>query len=160
MLFYSFAYNQLALIFWILKIWNSDFYFFVFFLLCLPLPTPQWTNYIHGWQDRWVVLKNNTLSYYKSEDETEYGCRGSICLSKAVITVSSSFSSFSKGSESITCLSGTVYVNEGKETKGRVLPLWSIYPNTYSSSYFVVAFCVSTWYFIFSENWDWYLISY
>lgn len=48
----------------------------------------KWTNYIHGWQDRWVVLKNNTLSYYKSEDETEYGCRGSICLSKAVITVS------------------------------------------------------------------------
>lgn len=48
----------------------------------------QWTNYIHGWQDRWVVLKNNTLSYYKSEDEREYGCRGSLCLSKAVITVS------------------------------------------------------------------------
>ncbi|XP_074388138.1 ceramide transfer protein-like isoform X2 [Zonotrichia albicollis] len=46
----------------------------------------RWTNYIHGWQDRWVVLKSNTLSYYKSEDETEYGCRGSICLSKAVIT--------------------------------------------------------------------------
>nr|XP_045249811.1 ceramide transfer protein isoform X6 [Macaca fascicularis] len=46
----------------------------------------KWTNYIHGWQDRWVVLKNNALSYYKSEDETEYGCRGSICLSKAVIT--------------------------------------------------------------------------
>lgn len=48
----------------------------------------QWTNYIHGWQDRWVVLKNNTLSYYKSQDETEYGCRGSLCLTKAVITVS------------------------------------------------------------------------
>ncbi|KAM9694187.1 ceramide transfer protein isoform 2-T2 [Trichechus inunguis] len=46
----------------------------------------KWTNYIHGWQDRWVVLKTNALSYYKSEDETEYGCRGSICLSKAVIT--------------------------------------------------------------------------
>ncbi|XP_070819796.1 ceramide transfer protein-like isoform X3 [Chaetodon auriga] len=46
----------------------------------------KWTNYIHGWQDRWVVLKNNTLSYYKSEDEREYGCRGSLCLSKAVIT--------------------------------------------------------------------------
>ncbi|KAI5088225.1 collagen type IV alpha-3-binding protein isoform 1, partial [Silurus meridionalis] len=45
----------------------------------------QWTNYIHGWQDRWVVLKNNTLSYYKSEHEREYGCRGSLCLSKAVI---------------------------------------------------------------------------
>lgn len=51
----------------------------------------QWTNYIHGWQDRWVVLKNNTLSYYKSQDETEYGCRGSLCLSKAVITVSTAF---------------------------------------------------------------------
>uniref|UniRef100_A0A674EUQ8 Ceramide transporter 1a n=1 Tax=Salmo trutta TaxID=8032 RepID=A0A674EUQ8_SALTR len=32
------------------------------------------------------MLKNNTLSYYKSEDEREYGCRGSLCLSKAVIT--------------------------------------------------------------------------
>uniref|UniRef100_A0A8B9NIK8 PH domain-containing protein n=1 Tax=Accipiter nisus TaxID=211598 RepID=A0A8B9NIK8_9AVES len=52
------------------------------------VPGILWTNYIHGWQDRWVVLKSNTLSYYKSEDETEYGCRGSICLSKAVITVS------------------------------------------------------------------------
>ncbi|KTG40609.1 hypothetical protein cypCar_00012587 [Cyprinus carpio] len=48
----------------------------------------KWTNYIHGWQDRWVMLKNNTLSYYKSQDEREYGCRGSLCLSKAVITVS------------------------------------------------------------------------
>uniref|UniRef100_A0A4W5PUX9 Sesquipedalian n=1 Tax=Hucho hucho TaxID=62062 RepID=A0A4W5PUX9_9TELE len=46
----------------------------------------KWTNYIHGWQDRWVVLKNNTLSYYKSADEREYGCRGSLCLSKAIIT--------------------------------------------------------------------------
>ncbi|KAK7895918.1 hypothetical protein WMY93_021243 [Mugilogobius chulae] len=46
----------------------------------------KWTNYIHGWQDRWIVLKNNTLSYYKCQDETEYGCRGSLCLSKAVIT--------------------------------------------------------------------------
>ncbi|KAM9450965.1 ceramide transfer protein isoform 1-T1 [Clarias gariepinus] len=46
----------------------------------------KWTNYIHGWQDRWVVLRNNTLSYYKSQHEREYGCRGSLCLSKAVIT--------------------------------------------------------------------------
>ncbi|XP_027001418.1 ceramide transfer protein isoform X3 [Tachysurus fulvidraco] len=45
----------------------------------------KWTNYIHGWQDRWVVLKNNTLSYYKSEHEQEYGCRGSLCLNKAII---------------------------------------------------------------------------
>uniref|UniRef100_A0A8D3DG14 Ceramide transfer protein n=1 Tax=Scophthalmus maximus TaxID=52904 RepID=A0A8D3DG14_SCOMX len=57
----------------------------LFLVLCLSVCL-QWTNYIHGWQDRWVVLKNNTLSYYKSEDEREYGCRGSLCLSKAVIT--------------------------------------------------------------------------
>lgn len=56
-------------------------------LFCLFCLHPQWTNYIHGWQDRWVVLKNNTLSYYKSQDEREYGCRGSLCLSKAVIMV-------------------------------------------------------------------------
>uniref|UniRef100_A0A4W5PQ52 Ceramide transfer protein n=1 Tax=Hucho hucho TaxID=62062 RepID=A0A4W5PQ52_9TELE len=51
-----------------------------------PATHNKWTNYIHGWQDRWVVLKNNTLSYYKSADEREYGCRGSLCLSKAIIT--------------------------------------------------------------------------
>ncbi|KAJ3605262.1 hypothetical protein NHX12_027312 [Muraenolepis orangiensis] len=45
----------------------------------------KWTNYIHGWQDRWVSLRTNTLSYYKSQDEREFGCRGSLCLSKAVI---------------------------------------------------------------------------
>uniref|UniRef100_A0A8C7LBH2 Ceramide transfer protein n=1 Tax=Oncorhynchus kisutch TaxID=8019 RepID=A0A8C7LBH2_ONCKI len=56
-------------------------FFFKLYVLSL-----QWTNYIHGWQDRWVVLKNNTLSYYKSQDEREFGCRGSLCLSKAVIT--------------------------------------------------------------------------
>ncbi|XP_064296066.1 ceramide transfer protein-like isoform X2 [Phalacrocorax carbo] len=53
----------------------------------------KWTNYIHGWQDRWVVLKSNTLSYYKSEDETEYGCRGSIFLGKAVVTTESGYGS-------------------------------------------------------------------
>ncbi|KAG1957030.1 ceramide transfer protein isoform X2 [Pimephales promelas] len=45
----------------------------------------KWTNYIHGWQDRWIALKGNILSYYRSADEKEYGCRGSVCLSKAVI---------------------------------------------------------------------------
>uniref|UniRef100_A0A673LCY3 Ceramide transfer protein n=1 Tax=Sinocyclocheilus rhinocerous TaxID=307959 RepID=A0A673LCY3_9TELE len=46
----------------------------------------KWTNYIHGWQDRWIVLKGNILSYYRSADEKEFGCRGSVCLGKAVIT--------------------------------------------------------------------------
>ena len=45
----------------------------------------KWTNYIHGWQDRYVCCKNGTLSYYRSQNETEYGCRGSISLAKAAV---------------------------------------------------------------------------
>lgn len=45
----------------------------------------KWTNYIHGWQDRYIVLKNGTLSYYKNEQESNYGCRGALSLAKAVI---------------------------------------------------------------------------
>merc|ERR1712055_1137793 len=46
----------------------------------------KWTNYIHGWQDRYIVLKDGTLSYYKSEHDTTFGCRGAVSLTKAVIT--------------------------------------------------------------------------
>lgn len=45
----------------------------------------KWTNYIHGWQSRFIVLKDGTLSYYKSEHETGFGCRGAISLYKATI---------------------------------------------------------------------------
>ena len=48
----------------------------------------KWTNYIHGWQDRYIVLKDGTLSYYKSEDESAFGCRGAVSLNKVLITVS------------------------------------------------------------------------
>lgn len=70
----------------------------------------KWTNYIHGWQPRFIVLKDGTLSYYKrysgavqpqsdrwisiyafylfcSEFESDYGCRGAISLDKATIKV-------------------------------------------------------------------------
>lgn len=47
----------------------------------------KWTNYIHGWQDRYIVLKNGTISYYKSEQDAAVGCRGAVSLSKAVISV-------------------------------------------------------------------------
>jgi len=47
----------------------------------------KWTNYIHGWQTRYIVLEKGTLSYYKSKKETNVGCRGSISLFKAVIKV-------------------------------------------------------------------------
>ncbi|CAH1126664.1 unnamed protein product [Ceutorhynchus assimilis] len=45
----------------------------------------KWTNYIHGWQDRYIVLKHGTLSYYKSEHERGFGCRGALSLAKAVL---------------------------------------------------------------------------
>lgn len=48
----------------------------------------KWTNYIHGWQERYIVLKDGILSYYKSEDETAFGCRGAVSMNKANILVS------------------------------------------------------------------------
>jgi collagen type IV alpha-3-binding protein len=48
----------------------------------------KWTNYIHGWQNRYIVLKDGLLSYYKSEADSDLGCRGAISLHKATIKVS------------------------------------------------------------------------
>lgn len=45
----------------------------------------KWTNYIHGWQERWIELKDGTLAYYKSANETSFGCRGAITIHKATI---------------------------------------------------------------------------
>lgn len=48
----------------------------------------KWTNYIHGWQERYIVLKDGVLSYYKSPSETHYGCRGAIALKQSSVIVS------------------------------------------------------------------------
>ncbi|KAK7602137.1 hypothetical protein V9T40_009578 [Parthenolecanium corni] len=45
----------------------------------------KWTNPLYGWQKRWLVLKDGTLTYFKTEHETGYGCRGAISLYKAVL---------------------------------------------------------------------------
>ena len=47
----------------------------------------KWTNYIHGWQERFIVLKNGILSYYKNQLDTQYGCRGAITLKQSSIIV-------------------------------------------------------------------------
>jgi len=47
----------------------------------------KWTNYLHGWQLRYLVLRDGTLSYYKSEFDTGYGCRGSVSVAKAAVEV-------------------------------------------------------------------------
>ena len=36
---------------------------------------------ILGWQPRWFVLDNGILSYYRSEDDVNNGCKGSIKMS-------------------------------------------------------------------------------
>ncbi|GAB5566967.1 ceramide transfer protein isoform X1 [Prionailurus iriomotensis] len=92
----------------------------------------KWTNYIHGWQDRWVVLKNNTLSYYKSEDETEYGCRGSICLSKAVITLCDNELS--------------EILSRNKIIPGRICYLEKINPHDFDECRFDISVNDSVWY--------------
>ncbi|KAF2350862.1 Pleckstrin domain [Trinorchestia longiramus] len=45
----------------------------------------KWTNYIHGWQDRYFVLRDGTLSYYRSEGDASFGCRGSISVFRAIV---------------------------------------------------------------------------
>lgn len=47
----------------------------------------KWTNYIHGWQPRFIVFKDGTLSYYKSEEDSDFGCRGAISVFKATVKV-------------------------------------------------------------------------
>ena len=51
----------------------------------------KWTNYIHGWQDRWFILRDGTLAYFKSENELLLGCRGSIVIGPATVEVSLCF---------------------------------------------------------------------
>ncbi|XP_018575203.1 pleckstrin homology domain-containing family A member 3-like [Anoplophora glabripennis] len=48
----------------------------------------KWTNYWNGWQTRWFVLENGVLSYYKSQDEVNQGCKGSLKVQAFEINVS------------------------------------------------------------------------
>ena len=49
----------------------------------------KWTNYLHGWQDRFFNVSDGIMAYFKSEMDTNYGCRGSVSLQKATVTVRS-----------------------------------------------------------------------
>ena len=80
---------------------------------CFDLEAPyregllsKWTNYLHGWQERYFVVRNGILSYYKSEIDTQYGCRGSISLQKAKVMVS-----FHHGAaKSATCSANRIHI--------------------------------------------------
>ncbi|CAF0840962.1 unnamed protein product [Rotaria sp. Silwood1] len=45
----------------------------------------KWTNYLHGWQERYVILKNGFLNYYKNEYDIGVGCRGALSVKQALI---------------------------------------------------------------------------
>ncbi|KAJ8320200.1 hypothetical protein KUTeg_001787 [Tegillarca granosa] len=49
----------------------------------------KWTNYLSGWQPRWFILDNGVLSYYKSQEEVNNGCKGSLKMSVCDIAVHS-----------------------------------------------------------------------
>ncbi|CAF1108615.1 unnamed protein product [Adineta ricciae] len=45
----------------------------------------KWTNYLHGWQERYLILKNGFLNYYKSPSDIGLGCRGALSVKQALI---------------------------------------------------------------------------
>ncbi|KNC71204.1 hypothetical protein SARC_16258, partial [Sphaeroforma arctica JP610] len=45
----------------------------------------KWTNYIGGWQERWVELRDGNIYYYRSRDEMD-NCRGSVDLEEAIVS--------------------------------------------------------------------------
>ncbi|XP_076459707.1 pleckstrin homology domain-containing family A member 8-like [Babylonia areolata] len=47
----------------------------------------KWTNYLSGWQPRWFVLESGVLSYYKSQEDVNNGCKGSIKMNACDIKV-------------------------------------------------------------------------
>jgi len=47
----------------------------------------KWTNYLHGWQERYLVLRQGFLNYYKNELDISLGCRGALSVKQAVIQV-------------------------------------------------------------------------
>ncbi|RNA08157.1 oxysterol-binding 1 isoform X4 [Brachionus plicatilis] len=45
----------------------------------------KWTNYIKGYQRRWISINNGLLSYFRSPNEMDHTCRGAINLANATI---------------------------------------------------------------------------
>ncbi|CAB0002771.1 unnamed protein product [Nesidiocoris tenuis] len=45
----------------------------------------KWTNYVLGWQKRYFEVRQNCLLYFKSEADSNLGCRGAINLSDALV---------------------------------------------------------------------------
>ncbi|CAF0862198.1 unnamed protein product [Adineta steineri] len=46
----------------------------------------KWTNYLKGYQKRWFVLQSGILSYYRSQDEMNHTCRGTVYIESAQLS--------------------------------------------------------------------------
>eukprot|EP00127_Corallochytrium_limacisporum_P000172 Clim_evm33s6 gene=Clim_evmTU33s6 len=46
----------------------------------------KWTNYVSGYRDRWFVLEDGVLTYYRSKEEMNHTNRGAILLRGATIS--------------------------------------------------------------------------
>ncbi|CAF1376338.1 unnamed protein product [Adineta ricciae] len=45
----------------------------------------KWTNYLHGWQERYLILRQGFLNYYKNEYDSTLGCRGALAVRQVII---------------------------------------------------------------------------
>lgn len=45
----------------------------------------KWTNLLHGWQERYFILSDGRLTYYRNADDITNGSRGSIKIRQAEI---------------------------------------------------------------------------
>lgn len=47
----------------------------------------KWTNYYHGWQDRYIILNPTRFSYFKDKEDTDISCKGSVNIARIKITI-------------------------------------------------------------------------
>ncbi|CAH8293557.1 unnamed protein product [Schistosoma intercalatum] len=47
----------------------------------------KWTNLLHGWQERYFVLSDGFLTYYRNSDDLNLGSRGSVRIKNAYIKI-------------------------------------------------------------------------
>ncbi|CAH8428746.1 unnamed protein product [Schistosoma turkestanicum] len=47
----------------------------------------KWTNLLHGWQERYFILSDGLLTYYRNSDDLNCGSRGSIRIKNAYIKI-------------------------------------------------------------------------
>lgn len=107
----------------------------------------KWTNFATGYKLRWFVLDSNgILTYYKSQDDTNNACRGSLNMKYAMLHLDSSeklkFEIIGKGGASfhlmgnhpvetnrwVWCLQGAIRYAKDKEREARMSVLSSQKP--------------------------------